>query len=75
MEIIHGKVAFVPRGAHDPLVVYARYDMTYDSTRVYISLQNNNTAPLSDRDAWRIYFEAEVMTEEDVLAMMDRVLE
>lgn len=57
MEIILGKVAFTPKGAWDDATHYALYDMTYDAFRVYISLRDDNTAPLSDRTAWRIFYE------------------
>lgn len=55
MDLILGKVAFTPKGEYDEQAVYERYDMTFSGLKIYVSLIDNNTHPLTNTDAWVCY--------------------
>lgn len=54
MDLILGKVAFTPKGEYNRKTIYERYDMVFDSLRIYVSLKDNNLRPLTDANAWRL---------------------
>lgn len=55
MELILGKVAFTPKGEYDEKTVYERYDMTFEGLKIFVSLVDNNTHPLTNEEAWVCY--------------------
>ncbi|MBQ7462425.1 MAG: hypothetical protein IJS63_09275 [Bacteroidaceae bacterium] len=55
MDLVLGKVAFTPKGEYNPDIAYERYDMVFEGLKIIISLKDENTRPLTDKNAWETY--------------------
>lgn len=51
-DLILGKVAFTPKGEYVEGTAYERYDMVFSGLKIYVSLVDNNTHPLTNESAW-----------------------